>query len=56
MRIGTAEATVTPPLGTPLSGYANRDHGAESVLDELEVRAFWIDDTGGAPAASSPRT
>jgi len=48
MRVGTSAATITPQLGTPLSGYADRDHGAETVLDDLEVRAFWIEDAGSA--------
>lgn len=42
MKLGTGKATITPPVGTPLAGFGCRDHGSESVLDELEVRTFWF--------------
>lgn len=50
MLVGIARATITPPLGTPLAGYGGRERPAESVLDDLEVRAFWfeVEDAGGA--------
>jgi hypothetical protein len=53
MLLGTGNAVITPPLGTYLSGYGFRDHGAESVLDELELRVFWFQEAAGdhAPAA-----
>lgn len=46
MRLGTAGAVVTPPLGSALAGYAFRDHGAESVLDALEARVFYLEERG----------
>ncbi|HHW09819.1 MAG TPA: hypothetical protein GXX29_07590 [Firmicutes bacterium] len=50
--VGTGRAVITPPLGIDLAGFADRDHGAESVLDELELRVFWIEAEGerGGPA------
>ncbi|MCS7254620.1 MAG: neutral/alkaline non-lysosomal ceramidase N-terminal domain-containing protein [Armatimonadetes bacterium] len=45
MLLGIGKATITPPLGTPLAGFAHRkNQGAEEVLDDLEVRAFWLQD------------
>jgi hypothetical protein len=43
MLLGTAKAVITPPIGTPLAGYAHRDHGSESLLDDLEVRVLWFE-------------
>lgn len=43
LRAGTGKAVITPPLGTLLAGYGYRDHGAEGVLDDLELRAFWFE-------------
>ncbi len=45
--IGTGKAVITPPLGIDLAGFGSRDHGAESVLDELELQAFWVDAEDG---------
>src|SRR5581483_5283421 len=42
MYLGVGKAVITPPLGTPLAGFGHRDHGAESVRDDLEVRALWL--------------
>ncbi len=45
MLIGAGKAVITPPLGTPLAGFAHRkNQGATEVLDDLEVRAFWLQD------------
>ncbi|MCL5999535.1 MAG: neutral/alkaline non-lysosomal ceramidase N-terminal domain-containing protein [Chloroflexi bacterium] len=44
MNLGTSKSTITPPAGTPLAGYGFRDHGAEAVLDDLEVRVLWFQD------------
>ncbi|HET7558379.1 MAG TPA: neutral/alkaline non-lysosomal ceramidase N-terminal domain-containing protein [Limnochordia bacterium] len=44
MRLGIGKAVITPPLGTNMGGYGHRDHGAEAVLDDLEVRVFWLSD------------
>lgn len=43
LHLGTAKAIVTPPLGSAMAGYSHRTHGAESVLDDLEVRLFWFE-------------
>lgn len=42
MKLGTRKTVITPPIGTPLAGYGFRDHGAEAILDDLEVRALWF--------------
>ena len=42
MLLGTGKAIITPPLGTPLAGFGFRDHGAEAVRDDLEVRVLWF--------------
>lgn len=42
MLLGTGKTIITPPLGTPLAGFGFRDHGAESVRDDLEVRVLWL--------------
>lgn len=51
MLLGTAKATITPALGTELSGY-EIDRPARAVMDELELRVFWFapsaDETGSA--------
>lgn len=44
MRLGTGARVIDVPLGTSMAGFGFRDHGAESVLDDLEVRAFWLAD------------
>jgi len=45
--LGVGKAVVTPPLGTPLAGFAHRQNqGATEVLDDLEVRAFWLQGEG----------
>lgn len=45
MMLGVGKAVVTPPLGTPLAGFVHRQNqGATEVLDDLEVRAFWLQD------------
>lgn len=40
--LGTASAIFTPPLGTLMAGFGFRDHGAEGVLDDLELRLFLL--------------
>lgn len=42
MQLGVGKAVITPPLGTPMAGFGHRDHGAESVRDDVEVRALWL--------------
>src|SRR5690349_5816539 len=51
MKLGTARASITPAVGTPLAGFAFRDHGAEAVLDDLEVRVLWFEDDETATGA-----
>lgn len=48
MNAGFARALITPPLGARMEGYGNRDRarGAESVLDELYVRALHVEHEG----------
>jgi len=41
---GVAVVDITPPVGTPLAGFASRDHGAESVHDALRSKALVLDD------------
>ena len=40
IRIGLAEAVITPELGVKMAGYAARDGVAEAVHDDLHVRAL----------------
>ena len=42
MLLGIAREIVTPPIGTPLAGFGFRDHGSESILDDLVITAFWL--------------
>lgn len=45
MLLGIGRAIITPPLGTPLAGFAHRQNqGATEVLDDLEARVFWLQD------------
>lgn len=52
MKLGAGKAGITPPVGAPLAGFGFRDHGSESILDELEVRAFWFEEDGNPDAAA----
>ncbi len=49
LELGVGRAVITPPLGTSMAGFAHRTHGAESVLDDLELRLFWFR-SEGAPS------
>jgi len=42
MYLGTGKAIITPPIGAFLAGYGHRDHGSEAILDDLELRVFWL--------------
>ncbi len=42
MLLGIGKAIITPPIGTPLAGFSHRDQSEEGVLDDLEVRVFWL--------------
>jgi hypothetical protein len=45
LRAGYGETAITPPLGTDLTGFGfYLDRKAESVLDNLKVRALYLDD------------
>jgi hypothetical protein len=50
MKLGIGKAIITPPLGTPLCGFV-REQGAQGVLDDLEVRVFWLQDGDSAADA-----
>ncbi len=39
---GVAKVNITPPIGCLMGGYAFRDHGCESIRDELWTRAMYI--------------
>lgn len=45
IRAGVAVHDITPPLGTPMSGYAARTESAAGVRDPLTVRVLAVDDT-----------
>lgn len=44
MKAGFARAAITPPVGTPMMGFAVRDRerGCEGAHDDLFVRALWL--------------
>ena len=44
LRVGLAEADITPPLGIPMVGYSAREGTARAVLDRLLVQAVVLDD------------
>ncbi|MCY4438035.1 MAG: neutral/alkaline non-lysosomal ceramidase N-terminal domain-containing protein [Chloroflexi bacterium] len=35
LQAGVGRATITPPLGTWLCGFGNREHGCDAILDDL---------------------
>ncbi len=43
-RLGTARVDITPPVGTPMQGYAARTHGSTGVHDRLSATATAFDD------------
>lgn len=47
LRIGTAVADITPPVGTPLDGYGGRTDVSLGVHDPLYARVLYIDDGAG---------
>jgi len=49
-RFGQAQAVITPPVGTMLSGFEERDHGCEGVHDHLYARS-WVFSDGSHHAA-----
>ncbi|MFP3904766.1 MAG: neutral/alkaline non-lysosomal ceramidase N-terminal domain-containing protein [Armatimonadota bacterium] len=42
--VGTAEMDVTPPVRTPMGGFASREHGAVGIHDPLRSKALAIGD------------
>ncbi len=50
MLLGMSKAIITPPLGMELAGYGQQ-RASESVLDELELRAFWFQEEATGQAA-----
>ncbi|MFO7946588.1 MAG: neutral/alkaline non-lysosomal ceramidase N-terminal domain-containing protein [Armatimonadota bacterium] len=43
LKAGFASCDITPPLGAPMAGYGNRDHGATALEDPLEARVLVLD-------------
>ena len=41
---GVAAVDITAPVGTPLAGFAARDHGSEGLHDSLHCKALVLDD------------
>lgn len=48
MKAGFFEADVTPPVGSYLAGYPNREEGSEGVDDSLFLRIVALEDDAGA--------
>lgn len=48
MRAGFARATITPPIGTTMMGFGDRDmaHGCERIHDDIYVRALFLEHEG----------
>ncbi len=44
LQAGVAAVDITPPVGTPLAGFAARDHGSEGLHDPLHSKALVLDD------------
>jgi len=52
MKAGFAKVMITPPVGTPMTGFGNRDYdpaGSRAVHDDLFARALYL--TGGKEQA-----
>lgn len=49
MYAGFASAVITPELPVMLAGFGDRHDPADSVHDDLEVRALWLAETGEGP-------
>lgn len=49
-KFGQAQVVITPPIGTELVGYPERDHGCEGVHDDLFAKA-WVFSDGSEHAA-----
>jgi hypothetical protein len=46
-RFGQAQVVITPPIGTRLSGFEERDHGCVGVHDDLFAKTWVFDDGSG---------
>lgn len=44
LKAGMAKTVITPPVGTPLSGYGGRTDPSSEVLDDLYAKALVLDD------------
>jgi hypothetical protein len=53
LRAGFGRADITPKLGSDLTGYGGRKHGATGVHDHLLARALVLEDAGGTWALIS---
>jgi hypothetical protein len=45
MKAGFAKSKITPPVGTPMTGFGNRDYdpsGSRAVHDDLFARALYL--------------
>ncbi|HID07978.1 MAG TPA: hypothetical protein EYP10_12625, partial [Armatimonadetes bacterium] len=40
LHVGIARVKITPPVGTPMMGYAARDHGCEGIHDDLYAKVL----------------
>jgi len=45
LEVGFGQATITPPIGTPLGGYENRSFHAIGIHDDLRARCMLFKDT-----------
>ncbi len=45
LEIGFCKGNITPPIGTPLSGYENRPHNALAIHDDLYARCTLFHET-----------
>jgi len=43
-KAGVAKVNITPFLGCPMAGYSSRDHGSETINDELYSKALVLSD------------
>ena len=41
---GVGRTTLTPPLGTPLIGYGGREHGADTIRDDIYATSLVLSD------------
>jgi len=44
IKVGVGETIITPPIGTPMSGYDRRGHVSTGVHDDLHARSLVIED------------